>query len=29
VVMQETYNAEDRGHAEKAVEAFTKTYGTK
>ncbi|MFF7199182.1 IS256 family transposase [Streptomyces sp. NPDC008079] len=27
--MQEIYNAEDRGHAEKAIEAFTKTYGAK
>jgi putative transposase len=27
--MQEIYNAEDRGHAEKAIEAFAKTYGTK
>ncbi len=27
--MQEIYNAEDRAHAEKAVEAFAKTYGAK
>ncbi|MGW9382210.1 IS256 family transposase [Streptomyces albidoflavus] len=27
--MQEIYNAEDREHAEKAIEAFAKTYGTK
>ncbi|MFF7079207.1 IS256 family transposase [Streptomyces lavendulae] len=27
--MQEIYNAEDRGHAEKAVDAFAKTYGAK
>jgi putative transposase len=27
--MQEIYNAEDRGHAEKAIEAFAKTYGVK
>ncbi|MFD7757613.1 IS256 family transposase [Streptomyces sp. NPDC059757] len=27
--MQEIYNAEDRTHAEKAIEAFTRTYGTK
>lgn len=27
--MQEIYNAEDRTHAEKAIEAFAKTYGTK
>ncbi|MEU3283351.1 IS256 family transposase [Streptomyces antibioticus] len=27
--MQEIYNAEDRTHAEKAIEAFTKTYGAK
>jgi len=27
--MQEIYNAEDRTHAEKAVKAFEKTYGTK
>ncbi|MFD0530420.1 IS256 family transposase [Kitasatospora arboriphila] len=27
--MQEIYNAEDRAHAEKAIEAFAKTYGTK
>ncbi|MFJ9633934.1 IS256 family transposase [Streptomyces sp. NPDC101175] len=27
--MQEIYNAEDRAHAEKAVETFTKTYGAK
>ena len=27
--MQEIYNAEDRNHAEKAIEAFTKTYGAK
>jgi transposase-like protein len=27
--MQEIYNAEDRAHAEKAIEAFTKTYSTK
>lgn len=27
--MQEIYNAEDRAHAEKAIEAFVKTYGTK
>ncbi|MET8809404.1 IS256 family transposase [Streptomyces sp. NPDC004546] len=27
--LQEIYNAEDRAHAEKAIEAFTKTYGTK
>ncbi|CAM5424348.1 hypothetical protein SLAVM298S_03151 [Streptomyces lavendulae subsp. lavendulae] len=27
--MQEIYNAEDRGHAEKAIEAFAKTYGAK
>ena len=27
--MQEFYNAEDRAHAEKAIEAFAKTYGTK
>lgn len=26
--MQEIYNAEDRTHAEKAIEAFTRTYGT-
>nr|WP_238577330.1 transposase [Streptomyces inhibens] len=26
--MQEIYNAEDRAHAEKAIEAFTKAYGT-
>ncbi|GAA5072396.1 hypothetical protein GCM10023336_59140 [Streptomyces similanensis] len=25
--MQEIYNAEDRAHAEKAIEAFAKTYG--
>ncbi|GAA1336822.1 IS256 family transposase [Streptomyces sanglieri] len=27
--MQEIYNAEDRGHAEKAIKAFAKTYGAK
>jgi transposase-like protein len=27
--MQEIYDAEDRGHAEKAIEAFAKTYGAK
>ena len=27
--MQEIYNAEDRAHAQKAVEAFAKTYGAK
>ena len=27
--MQEIYNAEDRTHAEKAIKAFEKTYGTK
>jgi putative transposase len=27
--MQEIYNAEDRVHAEKAIEAFAKTYGAK
>ncbi|QIQ04298.1 transposase [Streptomyces liangshanensis] len=27
--MQEIYNAEDRAHAEKAIEAFARTYGTK
>lgn len=27
--MQEIYNAEDRGHAEKAIEDFAKTYGAK
>ncbi|MEY9850265.1 putative transposase [Streptacidiphilus sp. BW17] len=27
--MQEIYNAENRAHAEKAIEAFTKTYGVK
>ncbi len=27
--LQEIYNAEDRAHAEKAIEAFAKTYGTK
>jgi len=27
--MQEIHNAEDRTHAEKAIEAFAKTYGTK
>ncbi|MCX5214754.1 IS256 family transposase [Kitasatospora sp. NBC_00240] len=27
--MQEIYNAEDRTHAEQAIEAFAKTYGTK
>ncbi|WP_129291760.1 IS256 family transposase [Streptomyces sp. N1] len=27
--MQEIYNAEDRGHAEKAIEMFVKTYGAK
>ena len=27
--MQEIYNAEDRAHAEKAIEAFAKTYGAK
>ncbi|MEU0785375.1 IS256 family transposase [Streptomyces sp. NPDC006173] len=27
--MQDIYNAEDRSHAEKAIEAFAKTYGTK
>ncbi|MFF0706430.1 IS256 family transposase [Streptomyces tendae] len=27
--MQEIYNAEDRSHAEKAIEAFAKTYGAK
>jgi putative transposase len=27
--MQEIYNAEDRAHAEKAIAAFEKTYGTK
>jgi transposase-like protein len=27
--MQEIYNAEDRTHAEKAIEAFMKTYGAK
>jgi putative transposase len=27
--MQEIYNGEDRAHAEKAIEAFAKTYGTK
>ncbi|MCX5261708.1 IS256 family transposase [Streptomyces canus] len=27
--MQEIYNAEDRTHAEKAIEAFTSAYGTK
>ncbi|MDQ0767070.1 transposase-like protein [Streptomyces canus] len=27
--MQEIYNAEDRTHAEKALEAFTRAYGTK
>jgi putative transposase len=27
--MQEIYNAEDRTHAEKAIEAFARTYGTK
>jgi len=27
--MREIYNAEDRAHAEKAIEAFARTYGTK
>ncbi len=27
--LQEIYNTEDRAHAEKAIQAFTKTYGTK
>lgn len=27
--MQEIYRAEDRAHAEKAIEAFTRAYGTK
>ncbi|GAA2689678.1 hypothetical protein GCM10009864_74570 [Streptomyces lunalinharesii] len=27
--LQESYNAEDRAHAEKAIEAFARTYGTK
>lgn len=27
--MQEIYNAEDRTHAQKAIEAFARTYGTK
>ncbi|WP_457030751.1 IS256 family transposase [Kitasatospora sp. P5_F3] len=27
--MQEIYNAEDRAHAERAIEAFTRTYGAK
>jgi transposase-like protein len=27
--MQEIYNAEDRAHADKAIETFAKTYGTK
>jgi hypothetical protein len=27
--MQEICNAEDRTHAEKAIEEFTKTYGAK
>jgi len=27
--MQEIYNAEDREHAEKAIDAFAKTYGVK
>jgi putative transposase len=27
--MQEIYNAEDRAHAEKAIEAFVRTYGAK
>ncbi len=27
--MQEIYNAEDRGHVEKAIEAFAKAYGAK
>jgi hypothetical protein len=27
--MQEIYNAEDRGHAEKAIEAFAVTCGAK
>ncbi|MBB4789553.1 transposase-like protein [Streptomyces nodosus] len=27
--MQEIYNAEDRGHAEKAIEAFARAYGAK
>ncbi|MFJ6392849.1 IS256 family transposase [Streptomyces sp. NPDC091972] len=27
--LQEIYNAEDRAHAEKAIETFAKTYGTK
>jgi transposase-like protein len=27
--MQEIYNAEDRAHAEKAIDAFAKTYGAK
>ncbi|WP_250637215.1 transposase [Streptomyces sp. SAT1] len=27
--MQEICNAEDRGHAEKAIEAFARTYGAK
>ncbi|MFE4413086.1 transposase [Streptomyces sp. NPDC056821] len=27
--MREIYNAEDRAHAEKAIEAFAKTYGAK
>jgi transposase-like protein len=27
--MQEIYNAEDRAHAEKAIETFAKTYGAK
>lgn len=27
--MQEIYNAEDRAHAEKAIEEFVRTYGTK
>jgi hypothetical protein len=27
--MQEIYSAEDRTHAEKAIEAFEKTYGAK
>lgn len=27
--MQEIYNAEDRAHADKAIEAFKKTYGAK
>ena len=27
--MQEIYHAEDRAHAEKAIEAFARTYGTK